>query len=322
MPNQYFEHTPVTRHSRARSPDFNAQLAGIEQGFDRLPDRAKMNEGRVTYVEGAGVANVYTGTLTPPPTAYVAGMHVAVRLPAVNTGPSTLNLNGLGARAIKLASGSNPLSGDLPASIVEFRYDGTNFIVTSPTRSLNGFPDESNVRITGGTVQGVTLVGNQLIRNGGLLMEGVTGGYQGAGTANLAGLYIGGKHLAYEEGEWTPIIFGQTTAGAGTYVAPTHGRFTRKGRAVQFSAEAQWTAHTGTGNMRMGGLPLVCERNVAVAGYIHNISLSAGSTFQAFILSNSNTIVLRQVPTGGGAATEIPMDTAGQILIAGEYSIF
>lgn len=54
---------------------------------------------------------------------------------------------------------------------------------------------------------------------------------------------------------FTPTIRGSGTPGAGTYTTQI-GRFFRIGPMVQIHINLVWTAHTGTGDMQIGALPL------------------------------------------------------------------
>ena len=82
---------------------------------------------------GAGVADAYTATFAnyPSSTGPRTNDTFIISIPAANTGACTLNVNGLGAEAIKSA-GSDPWSGALEADKwYVFVYDGTNFEVTA-----------------------------------------------------------------------------------------------------------------------------------------------------------------------------------------------
>jgi len=84
------------------------------------------------YAVATGSANAYSVTLNPAPSTYVDGMGVTVKINVDNTGPATVNVNGLGAKAIKRANGLDVAAGMLKAgSIVTLRYNTTtgNFIL-------------------------------------------------------------------------------------------------------------------------------------------------------------------------------------------------
>ncbi|WP_418132487.1 hypothetical protein ABL849_17265 [Variovorax sp. 375MFSha3.1] len=62
------------------------------------------------YAVGAGAANVQTVSYTPGLKALVDGMVLWFKAGATNTGPATLNVNGLGAKAV-VGAGHAPLQG-------------------------------------------------------------------------------------------------------------------------------------------------------------------------------------------------------------------
>jgi len=130
----------------------------------------------------------------------------------------------------------------------------------------------------------------------------------------------------YEEGQFTPIILGSSSAGTGTYTTQW-GSYTKIGRQVTAQIYLVWTAHTGTGNLRVGSLPFtsVGATNNGYAscsiGYFENISLTAGNLATAYVLANSTNIDMVQYPTGGGATTSIPIDVAGSLMINATYFV-
>ncbi len=82
------------------------------------------------YAVATGSANAYAVSLNPVPTAYTEGMAVVVKINTDNTGASSINVNGLGAKAIKKGNGNDVAAGNLKTgSIYTFRYNGTNFIL-------------------------------------------------------------------------------------------------------------------------------------------------------------------------------------------------
>lgn len=108
--------------------------------------------GGASYVD-SGTANAYVlapiGTKVAP-IAYFDGMEVAFKIGNTNTGPSTINVNGLGSKNIKYLGGSNPSAGNLPATSVctlwynnslgyfEIKGVTTTSAAASPIFSLGG----------------------------------------------------------------------------------------------------------------------------------------------------------------------------------------
>ncbi len=95
------------------------------------------------YATATGSANTYSITLNPAPTAYVDGMAISVKINVDNTGASTINVNGLGAKPIKKPNGNDVAAGNLKAgSIYTLRYNGTNFILQGSDSSGNATPGD------------------------------------------------------------------------------------------------------------------------------------------------------------------------------------
>ena len=79
-----------------------------------------------------------TASATPAVASYVAGMRFTFIVAVTNTGPVTININGVGAIAIKRLDGVTALvAGDFIAGqIVMIQYDGTNFQMLTPSGTL------------------------------------------------------------------------------------------------------------------------------------------------------------------------------------------
>lgn len=127
--------------------------------------------------------------------------------------------------------------------------------------------------------------------------------------------------LAGTSGAFTPTVLGATTAGVGTYTTQT-GAYNRRPGLVFFKGLLVWTAHTGTGAMRLGGLPFTAASDLNVPISVHNlnnIALTASNVLTAAVLGGTQQIQLGQSPAGGGAFASVPIDTAGSIAFAGFY---
>ncbi|XWN51255.1 hypothetical protein L0P96_08435 [Anoxybacillus flavithermus] len=113
----------------ASAEEFNAHLAD--------------NVSHVPYAVATGTANTYAVTLNPAPTAYVDGMAISVKIPVDSTGPSTLNVNGLGAKPLKKANG-NDVTNLKANGVYTFRYNAStgNFIIQGEGGSGNAQPSD------------------------------------------------------------------------------------------------------------------------------------------------------------------------------------
>lgn len=84
--------------------------------------------GALDYAISTGSANAYVLALSPALAAHVAGMSIRIKANFTNTGAATLNINSLGAIAIKRPDGSALQANDiLSGSIITVTYDGTYY---------------------------------------------------------------------------------------------------------------------------------------------------------------------------------------------------
>lgn len=114
-----------------RSQSTQAQaIAGTDNTTDMTPLRVREAiDARTRYGTTAGSATAFTLTLSPAPASLYTGLQITVKL-HTNTGTNpTLNVNGLGAKALYDSDGAR-FSGE-SGKIYTFVYDGTNFIQSS-----------------------------------------------------------------------------------------------------------------------------------------------------------------------------------------------
>jgi len=128
----------------------------------------------------------------------------------------------------------------------------------------------------------------------------------------------------FSESTWTPIIIGLTTAGVGTYTTQA-GIYLRVGNIVYVSGTVIWTAHTGTGNMVIGGLPFTV-RNLAnyqpQCGLAYSNVTTPGGTVGSGAQFTLNTT--RIEPFGlrnNNTPNPFPIDTTGEFRVSGWYLI-
>lgn len=126
----------------------------------------------------------------------------------------------------------------------------------------------------------------------------------------------------YEEGTWTPVIVGTTTAGVGTY-GNQFGRYTKVGNTVTISMYLQWSGHTGIGLMNIEGLPFPVKNTTgerfAPLIFAENITtVSSGETVSGVAVPNSTVLLTRRLNfTSAGNA--IVVSTTGVMIINGTY---
>lgn len=170
----------------------------------------------VTGVDG-GIVNAYTLSPAVALKSYTARMFVLFTPTAINTGPATLDISGLGIRSIKAVDGSALVAGDLVAARpVAALYDGTAFRLLSVTKN---YIDQI---VTSGIVPGVNVASNA---GKFFTTDGTTGLWAaidltqepGGPTLNKGNSGIAAQVVNYGEGE------GQTITATGNFTLSASG---------------------------------------------------------------------------------------------------
>lgn len=173
------------------------------------------------YGVTAGSANTYTLTLSPALIAYAAGICVAVKIHVANTGASTLNVNGLGAKSILDSKGNVMTSGKLRLNgIYTLRYDGANFTLQGEGGSGNAIASDLLAGKTASTDAG-DITGTMPV-NGPATAETVNLTTEGAEYTIAAGNHSGLRKIkAVISGLIAGVIKAGTTVGGilGTFTA-------------------------------------------------------------------------------------------------------
>ncbi len=103
---------------------------------------ASIQDGTGVYVATpGGTVDVITLTPVPAIAAYAAGQIFRFQTAGANTGAVTINVSGLGAKAITKNGTTALAASDLAASqIAEITYDGTRFILTATSTAVLNSP--------------------------------------------------------------------------------------------------------------------------------------------------------------------------------------
>lgn len=128
----------------------------------------------------------------------------------------------------------------------------------------------------------------------------------------------------YVSGQFTPTVSGTSTAGAATYTERA-GSYVRVGDVMHIQISLAWSAHTGTGNIQISGLPEPTQAStygyaafsVIYSGLMVGSGLQLGASFET---DNSTTIRLYACDPAGGAIASVAMDTSvTRLVISGTY---
>lgn len=132
------------RHTAVGNATARNQYASVSQ----------VQDGVFIAASETGAANAYVMTVAPIITSYATNSFFVLRPTNSNTGVSTVNINGLGVRTIKVGA-SDLVAGQLTASrSYIIQYDGTNFqllassVATVPDGSIDAAKLASNAVTT------------------------------------------------------------------------------------------------------------------------------------------------------------------------------
>ncbi len=138
------------------------------------------------------------------------------------------------------------------------------------------------------------------------------------------GVYLGGTGSAnklddYEEGTFSPIISGGTSAGTVTYNTRI-GQYTKVGNLVTVWMNINWSSGNGSGSLMVKGLPFsVINTARPVFNVIsENVSLASNQLAAGFSNFSDGIIMVRNI-TGTGATLTLTYDSAGTLFLTGTY---
>ena len=173
-------------------------------------------------------------------------------------------------------------------------------------------------------VNGAVTLGDNTARLNNIYMAGDLIVSSGSGIDFSATAGTGTSELFddYEEGTWTPVIYGSSSAGTATYSNQT-GNYTKVGNLVCAVGRVSYSGHTGTGSMRMSGLPFTAtstnfmEPPIIVFG--SDISLTANNYLVGTVKRSDTYVEYIQTPVGGGTTSAVTVDTGGSLFFTITY---
>ena len=178
-----------------------------------------------------------------------------------------------------------------------------------------------------GGISGVTSDGTRITASTTIGVGGATPSTSGSGISFPATASASSDANTlddYEEGTWTPVVVGTSSAGTVSYSQQV-GRYTKIGNRVFFQFTVVYSGGTGTGNLRVTGLPFT---NASGAGFnppqtiaVQNITLTAGHYVVGDCPQGQSRIDVYSQPTGGGGTLDVAYDAAGEIYCAGHYFV-
>lgn len=166
----------------------NVPVLSAPESFD-YATVSQVQDSSLQYLTSVSGVNTIVASASVPPTAYVAGQTFRFVAPNTNSGAVTLNVNGLGAKAVTKFGLTALAAYDIIAgAVVTVTYDGTRFHLATPSAAVSQYMNTARIlgRTTAfpGVVQELT-VGTGLSLSAGSL-SGATASDTVVGVVELA----------------------------------------------------------------------------------------------------------------------------------------
>ena len=151
-----------------------------------------------------------------------------------------------------------------------------------------------------------------------IISDVVISGNQATGNGTLQ--ISAGQYVTLVEGiemSFTPVVQGTTAAGVGTYTTQL-GTYVKNGNIVTFQLNIDYTAHTGTGNIRIAGFPYATyttEPAPALWVWVNGLTITGQATLN--MVANQTYGELGAI--NNGAYSAVAMDVVANIRMSGAY---
>jgi hypothetical protein len=191
-------------YDKAVSAETNAKTYSDQQLATHTADYLK----HTGYAVATGSANTYVATLNPALSAYAEGVSLRLKINLANTGASTVDVNGLGAKAIKNGKGNDVATGNLKAGVIyTLAYDGTSFILQGEGGSGTATAPDVLAGKTATTDVG-DIIGTMVDRGAMTITPGTTDQVIPAGKHNGSGKVVGDADLIASNIKSGATVFG------------------------------------------------------------------------------------------------------------------
>jgi hypothetical protein len=261
-----------------------------------------------------GTANTYAITLSPAPTSYLDGMAVSVKINVDSTGASTLNVNGLGAKGLKKANGTD-ITNLKANGVYTFRYNSStgNFIVQGEGGAGNAVASDLLTGKTASTDAG-DITGTMANNGAVTITPGTTNQTIAAGYHNGSGVVNGDADLIASNIKSGVDIFGVV---GNVTISSLGGKRYATGSALSSPTTTSFTDYTGASrsgyaSFTVSGLPFTPS--------VISVSDSTGLS-QSFVNTNTPSQSGYKLIGVFGSTYRFRLDGSSAYISGGSFSI-
>ena len=123
----------------------------------------------IPFAVGAGTGNAITATFSGI-TAYTSGMLLSIKVAATNTGATTININGLGAKNLFVLGSAASADDVVAGTVIRVLYDGTQFNLLDPIYKFS----KVTINASGGSVNTPNTNADDLVISSGASNAGIS----------------------------------------------------------------------------------------------------------------------------------------------------
>ena len=200
----------------------------------------------------------------------------------------------------------------------DLKVYGDDYFITTVDAFPLSIGTNNTSRITIASDGGINAAGAITASNFRISTAG--GGIDFSVTSNGSGTTTSELLNDYEEGSFTPVIAGGTTAGTATYT-DQNGKYTKIGNCVHFRMDVIWSGHTGTGTLKITGLPFTIGQNYQSVGSVRFNQSGSANHYIAGGFIYQTQFELNQIPVGGGTPASFDITSVGDIRVSGHYFV-
>jgi hypothetical protein len=250
----------------ANIPMGNNKVTGLAAGT-LANDAANLGQVQSTAAKLITISgtDTITGTMSPTLTAYAAGQLFYFVAGGANTGAVTLNVDGLGSRAVTRDGSTALAAGDINSGeMVVVIYDGTRFQMINAANSFGNTTINGTLTVTGNTTLGANVsIASALAVGGKADLPNVSAALMVAAVGIITDLRASGASIS-SANVGTAIVTNLTATGASVASVNANVALLTTATVTNLTATGASIASANIGNLALSGIS-VASANFGVA---------------------------------------------------------
>jgi hypothetical protein len=290
----------------ANIPMGNNKVTGLAVGT-LANDAATLGQVQSTAAKLITISgtDTITGTMSPTLTAYAAGQLFYFVAGGANTGAVTLNVDGLGSRAVTRDGSTALAAGDINSGeMVVVIYDGTRFQMINAANSFGNTTINGTLTVTGNTTLGANVsIASALAVGGKADLPNVSAALMVAAVGIITDLRASGASIS-SANAGTAIINSLQATGASVASMNANVALLTTATVTNLQATGASIASANIGSLSLAGVSIASANfGVAVVGALTATGASIAS-------ANVGTALVTRLDVTGASAASMNANVA------------